>query len=163
MLKLNAGFSRKVGEPNYGSRGASVNVELEVESSLIGDADGLMSRIRRLFEIARQSVDSELASGASDTDRGPASRDGHNGGQRGNQCPGARNTSDNRDQHNVRYATSSQVRAIQAICNRQNIDAMRLASERFRVEDLEELTLQEASTLIDQLKNQPAGRNGGGR
>ena len=34
MLKLNAGFSRKVGEPNYGSRGASVNVELEGESNL---------------------------------------------------------------------------------------------------------------------------------
>ncbi len=25
MIKLNAGFSRKVGEPNYGSRGATVN------------------------------------------------------------------------------------------------------------------------------------------
>ena len=32
MIKLNAGFSRKVGEPNYGSRGASVNVELELEN-----------------------------------------------------------------------------------------------------------------------------------
>ncbi len=37
MLKLNAGFSRKVDEPNYGSRGASVNVELELESGLVGD------------------------------------------------------------------------------------------------------------------------------
>ena len=39
MLRLNAGFSRKVGETNYGSRGARVNVELEVESKLIGDPD----------------------------------------------------------------------------------------------------------------------------
>ncbi len=61
MLKLNAGFSRKVGEPNYGSRGASVNVELEVESQLISDPEGLSRRIRGLFELARQAVDDELA------------------------------------------------------------------------------------------------------
>ena len=35
MIKLNCGFSRKVGEANYGSRGASVNLELEIE--LIGE------------------------------------------------------------------------------------------------------------------------------
>ena len=35
MIKLNAGFSRKVGEANYSSRGASVNLELELESSMI--------------------------------------------------------------------------------------------------------------------------------
>ncbi len=56
MIKLNAGFSRKVGEPNYGSRGASVNVELELESSLIGDADALSSKTRNLFDIARQAA-----------------------------------------------------------------------------------------------------------
>lgn len=28
MIRLNAGFSRKVGEPNFSSRGASVNLEL---------------------------------------------------------------------------------------------------------------------------------------
>ena len=72
MIKLNAGFSRKVGEPNYGSRGASVNVELEVESSLVGDPDGLMARIRNLFDIARQSVDAELANGSSNVDGGAA-------------------------------------------------------------------------------------------
>ena len=34
-LKLNCGFSKKVGEANFGSRGASVNLELEVESDLV--------------------------------------------------------------------------------------------------------------------------------
>ena len=38
MLKLNIGLSRKVGEANFGSRGASVNLELEVESGLVRDA-----------------------------------------------------------------------------------------------------------------------------
>ena len=39
MLKLNAGFSRKVGEANFSSRGASVNVELELESGLGSDGN----------------------------------------------------------------------------------------------------------------------------
>jgi len=60
MIKLNAGVSRKVGEPNYGSRGATVNVELELESSAAQDADVLQDRIRRLFAIARDAVDAEL-------------------------------------------------------------------------------------------------------
>ena len=60
MIKLNAGFSRKVGEPNYGSRGASVNVELELESGLITDPDALMARIHKLFEIALRFLDEEL-------------------------------------------------------------------------------------------------------
>ena len=60
MLKLNVGLSRKVGEPNYGSRGASVYLELEVESALAGDPDALRERVRRLFGLARASVDEEL-------------------------------------------------------------------------------------------------------
>ena len=47
MLKLNAGFSRKIGEPNYGSRGASVNIELEVESNLIGQSGQLLAKLAR--------------------------------------------------------------------------------------------------------------------
>jgi hypothetical protein len=34
-LKLNVGLSRKIGEENYGSRGASVNLELELDAGCI--------------------------------------------------------------------------------------------------------------------------------
>ena len=63
MIKLNAGLSRKVGEANYGSRGASVNLELEIESSTIDTPDKLHDRIRSLFSLARKAVDEELRNG----------------------------------------------------------------------------------------------------
>jgi hypothetical protein len=142
MLKLNAGFSRKVGEPNYGSRGASVNVELELESGLVSDPDALMGRIRQLFSLARRSVDDEL----------------HNGSQVPGNGAGHRN-----NRQEIRSATHSQLRAIKAICQRRRLDADQLANERFGV-NVDQLTLQEASSIIDELKAAPAGsRNGGAR
>jgi hypothetical protein len=152
MIKLNAGFSRKVGEPNYGSRGASVNVELELESGLIGDPAGLAERIHKLFDIARQAVDSEL-SGASAPGDSPPRVDAPqpNGAARrnGNGAP--------------RVATASQLRAIRAIGQRQQVDVDRLAQQCYRVNGIDELTLPEASALIDELKAAPAASNGGRR
>ena len=74
MIKLNAGFSRKVGEPSYGSRGASVNLELELESSVIDSPDRMHDKIRSLFAMARKAVDEELQNGNPKTggDRSPA-------------------------------------------------------------------------------------------
>ena len=66
MIKLNAGFSRKVGEANYSSRGASVNLELELESSLVSDPDKMHEKIRNLFLLARKAVDEELKNGHAD-------------------------------------------------------------------------------------------------
>ena len=64
MIKLNAGFSRKVGEANYSSRGASVNLELELESSVIESPEKMHERIRALFALARRAVDEELQNGS---------------------------------------------------------------------------------------------------
>jgi hypothetical protein len=151
MLKINAGSSRKTGEPNYGSRGASVNIELEVESSLVNDPDALTGRIRELFGLARRAVDEELRNGSSD----PAQPD-----QASDQGRGSAGDTD----QPVRAATTSQIRAIRAIARQKQVDPDRLANDRFRVNSLEELSVREASDLIDHLKNgQPTTRTGGGR
>jgi hypothetical protein len=148
MLKLNAGISRKVGEPNYGSRGASVNLELEVESGLVQDPDGLMDRVRRLFALARDAVNDEL-----NGSRQPSAKVRTGGDGRNNEG----------GEGNGRPATVSQVRAIRAICKQRDLDADQTASERFDVSGVEELTLTEASTLIDELKAQPAKGRGRAR
>jgi hypothetical protein len=142
MLKLNAGLSRKVGEPNYGSRGASVNLELEVESGLVNDPDGLLDRIRKLFTLARQAVDLELRSNqATTTSPNNSASPSRNGNGR------------------ARAATASQLRAIRAIADQLQLEPEpeRLAQDAAGV-DLAELSLQQASQLIDDLKT----RNGNG-
>jgi hypothetical protein len=159
MLKLNAGFSRKIGEPNFGSRGASVNVELELDSNLIRDPDALCDRIRNLFDLARRSVDEELAldaeSAQTPAGRGPAARPNAPDGNGCQPRQHQRSASNDHGDQPVRLATASQLRAIRAICERHELDADLMANERFRVEQIEELTLQEASSLIDELKATP--------
>jgi len=151
MLKLNAGFSRKVGEPDFGSRGASVNVELELDSNLIHDSEAFCAQIRNLFDLARQSVDDELA--IDPTSRTNASTTQSTPHRNGCRTNGSANNRSQRNNNGVRCATQSQLRAIRAICERQNRDPEQIASARFRVNRIEELTLQEASSVIDELKS----------
>ena len=59
-LKTNVGVSRKVADNNYGSRGASVNLEVELDSTLINDPERFHDRIRQVFRLAQQAIDEEL-------------------------------------------------------------------------------------------------------
>ena len=151
MLKLNIGFTKKVGEANYGSRGAAVNLELELDSSLVGDADRLKERIRHLFGLAKASVDEELAASAVH----PAAN--------GNGNSSASSTGNGRRRDGTRSATASQVRALHAIADRRKLDLSALLAERFQIDDPAGLTITEASNLIDELKGQSAGNGNGGR
>ena len=139
MLKVNVGLSRKVGESNYGSRGATVNLEIELDGSLAAQPDQLHDRIRQLFRLAKSSIDEELnghspSNGASD--------------QNGNST------------QNERPATASQVRAIATISNRQKTDLVGLLRGRYHVERTEDLSLKQASDLIDHLKGSANGSGG---
>ncbi len=60
MLKLNVGLNRKVGEPNYGSRGGSVNMEVELDNSLMQEPERLRETVSKLFAMVRQSLEQEL-------------------------------------------------------------------------------------------------------
>ncbi|REJ74267.1 MAG: hypothetical protein DWQ34_23945 [Planctomycetota bacterium] len=128
-MQLNIGFSEKKGQPDFGSIGASVNLQLELEGSLVNDPSRLRDSIRRLFGEARNAVEEELA------------RDGTNGHA---ENPAARNGSQ-------RPATAAQVKAIHAISRRQRIDLPALLGDRFGCSQPDELTLQDASKLIDNL------------
>jgi hypothetical protein len=149
MLKLNVGLSKKIGLPDYGSRGATVNLELEFDAALVADPERLKDRIRQLFGLAKASVDEELALPRH------GNHEGHSDGQaNGNGHPAGRR----RD--GTRPATASQVRALNAIAERQGIELGDKLHAMFGVSDPAQLTITEASGLIDELKSTSGG---GGR
>jgi hypothetical protein len=124
-LRLNIAASRKIGEPNFGSRGATVGLELEVDASLVEQPRQLHERIRRLFRLARQSVDFELGrtAGEAASDRAP----------------------------DTRLATDRQIHAIYAIAQRRGLNLAAELQARFEVERLEDLSVAEASQMISEL------------
>jgi hypothetical protein len=150
-LKLNVGLNRKVGEANYGSRGASVNFEVEIESSLVREPDELRSKIRYLFGLAKEAVAEELNGHGRDEHES----NGHN--SNGHASNGNGNT---RTQAG-RGATASQVRAICAIAGRQRLDLPAELRSRFGVDRPDDLAIAQASEFIDAIK--PVSNGNGAR
>jgi hypothetical protein len=145
MLKLNVGFNRKTGEANYGSRGASVNLELECDSGLASDPDRLRERIRHLFGLAKASVEEELAS---------------QGANSHSTTPGSSNGAHQTNGHGrdgARRATASQAPALLAIAKRLGLDATNVVQSRYGVDVPQDLSITEASELIDHLKSRGSG------
>jgi len=156
MMKLNAGVSKKVSDNNYGSVGASVHLEVELESALIQEPERLHERIRQVFRLAQQAVNEELnkAEAQSGSPQGtqPSGGNGRdNGNGHGHAAP---------HRSNGRRATASQARALRAIADRQGHDLAAELRNRFGVERPEDLSISEASQCIDDLK---AATNGNGR
>jgi hypothetical protein len=164
-LKLNVGVSRKVGLPGYSSIGASCNVESELDSSLLeNDLDRFHAQVRDAFVAAHQAVNDELDRLQ---DHLPVQLNGHpvatnsdnyrngaetraNGSTRRTTGVPARNN--DAGWHRPRPATSSQVKAIYAIARDQNIALEGLLRQEFGVGRPEDLSLPDASRLIDTLK-----------
>jgi len=61
-LKISVGLSKKVGQPNYGSLGASCQIEMEIDTrSWQGGPLLLQTRISEAFGICKASIENELA------------------------------------------------------------------------------------------------------
>lgn len=141
-LKLNVGASRKIADQSYCSRGASVNLEIELDSGLVTEPAKLQDRIRQLFALVRTSLAEEL------------NGNGHAPNGENTPAPSA-NTNGNGPSRNggQRQATQSQVKAIHAIARSRRIDIGQFLNDRFHVNRPDDLTIKEASQVIDELKD----------
>jgi hypothetical protein len=149
-LKLSLALSRKVGQPEFGSLGASCGVELELpESLLFDDLDAFQRRVRDAYVACDQAVHDELARHEARSAH-PRSN-GHVPQANGTQPQSGASTA--RRRPNTRKpATPSQVRAIRAIADRKDIDLVALLPGRFGVASAQELSVVDASRLIDELQ-----------
>jgi hypothetical protein len=146
-MKLNVGASRKVTDNNYGSRGASVNLELELDASLVAEPDRLQDRIRELFGLVRASLAEEL--------------NGHASGQcNGHGAPPTEHRLGSRNGAAIPPATPSQVRALHAITRSQGIDLSQFLYDHFQLRRANDLSIRQASTAIDALKAAAVGTDG---
>ena len=178
-MTVKVGLAKKVGQPDFGSLGASCDIELELDGSLLfHDLDGLQEKVRAAYVACRQAVNEELASQrrAADppTSDTPASKNGHrpaaaNGHPAqigfGNSSPrtiGQHNGQSTNGKR--RAATTSQIRALHAIATRQGFNLTDRLKDQFHLYRAEDLSVVEASRLIDDLNAAaaPAGANGSG-
>jgi hypothetical protein len=136
-LKIQIAMSRKRGEPNYGSRGATVGLEMEEDASLVMQPQKLHERRNKLFGLAKEAVDRQLE-GA---------------------LPGCRKRpeADARQIAAVRSATPAQIRAIHAIVNSRQLELVTELQRWFDVERPDGLTVEQASQFIDALKQSSNG------
>ena len=144
MIKLSVGACKKITDGNYGSRGGNVNIEVEVDSSLVGDSAKLQAHIRHLFELARRSLTEELqannehASVEDSHHRDGANLNGNGAGHAVSVVP-------------VRYASEKQLALIQGLLRKSKIPYQPLLGE-CKVGSFNELTVQQASRMIENLK-----------
>src|ERR1700689_424311 len=60
-MTVNVGFSQKLGQPDYGSIGASCHIECELDGGLLKhDPNMFQSKIRDLYAACAQAVHDEL-------------------------------------------------------------------------------------------------------
>ncbi len=168
-LTLSVGVSKKVGLPDYGSVGATCNVTVELDASLLqSDLETFHRHVRSAYVACAQAVNEELArhqpATAPTPNTPPPATNGNvggNGSGNGNGNGNSNGHADGNGRPAARLATASQVRAICGIAKRQKIDLAAALRERFGVARPDDLSIAQASEFIDAIKPQPS--NVGGR
>jgi len=155
-MKLNVGVCRKVGQPDYGSLGASCDVQLELSSSLIFDDPAVFQQhVRQAYAACERAVDEQL--GFKQQSNGSAN--GHAQAERSeSKAPHSGNGSNGNGHstNGARLASEKQITYVRQLAGRisglgvRNLET--LAQKMFG-KPLAGLSSLDASGLIDCLKD----------
>jgi hypothetical protein len=157
-MKLSVGLTKKIGQPDYGSLGASCHLELELDQSLVAnDLDVFHERVQRTFAACRQAVEDELA--AHRSDRGTRNAAGGKSAEpaKPTSANGRSNGSTNGNGHR---ASQKQIDYAQQLAGRiKGLGVRRLESlsQKMFSKPLADLSSLDASGLIDALKDIKSG------
>lgn len=170
MIKLSAHVSRKVPLQGIEFSSQQFGASMEVEVSDADQPEAIQGRIRQLYELLNVSIDEQIA--AASTQLGqlaqlpvaapavaavnrvaqatvnrstPSVRQNGNGNGHGNGNGNGRRP--------MKTATVAQQRAVYAICKALGLDLPTVLAD-YSVADVRDLTVRDASTLIDWLKKQ---------
>jgi len=142
MIRLNVGLSRKIGQANYGSKGGSVNLEVEVADL---DHTKLRDAIHKLFTLAKQSLEDELGQDGVDVQDKPVV-------QVSVQPEGQ--TLQEAITAQAKLLTGKQLSFLQNLARTQRRDLQKECMDEFETFP-ERLTSRQASQLIEKWRNAP--------
>ena len=133
MLKLTASLSKKlpIQGIEFSSKSASAGIEVEMPSA--ATSEEIRWRLKQLYAVLAFAVDDQLGNPSQNSDEGPS-----------------------HDKPNGRKATEAQIKAIRAIAEDRGVSGQQLRDlldKEFQADQSQELSLRQASTLIDILKN----------
>lgn len=157
MIKISASLSQKRPLPGVEYSSCQIGAAMEIEVSDGDGPDAVRDRIQQLYQLLNESINQQFAEAAQSHGNG-----GNNNGQRtatrrtqanasrqnaGNNGNGGRNRSAG--------ATQAQQRAIFAISRSLNLEVGDVVAD-YGVADARDLTVKQASALIDDLKAREA-------
>ncbi len=157
MIKLVANVSKKVpvAGVEYSSQSFMAGVELEVSDG--ATREQIQERIRDVYATLEKTIDGEIRArnggGAEDAERQTAH-------EPANRLPPA-NGGNGRGNGNGRHATQAQIKAILAIGRSLGVNRSQLierVEEEFNVKKLDDLSIGDASSLIERMKEKQAAQ-----
>ncbi len=142
---IEIGLSRKVAR-NFASDGASINIRAELDQAVLGRPEDLQQQVAALYRRAQEALDKQMLPLEESPDRAP---------EIPAPSPPARH-----HPRSERGATPSQLRALRSMAQRIDVAIDDIARAEMG-RPIEQLSLREASQLIDLLKSRQARPHSG--